>query len=200
MFTAPAYFMSGLVLTSIFLMSKHFKPVPRQKEAAKTTAKRLDDVVQSYDDHANRLTCCLGQLSVYDCCILGCMVLNVSTKGSISTFETLGISYGMSHFGMEPSQAGTIVATCGSMGVVALLWMSTSSLAKSISDIHLISFGMVVMATGFASLTVGAPVDANQGGINSDISWKFASAVFMIYSIGYPIGHTAVLGLFSKST
>ena len=198
MFTAPAYFMSGLVLTSIFLMSKHFKPVPRQKEAAKTTAKRLDDVVQSYDDHANRLTCCLG-LSVYDCCILGCMVLNVSTKGSISTFETLGISYGMSHFGMEPSQAGTIVATCGSMGVVALLWMSTSSLAKSISDIHLISFGMVVMATGFASLTVGAPVDANQGSTDGKISWKFASAVFMIYSIGYPIGHTAVLGLFSKS-
>ena len=190
--------MSGLVLTSIFLMSKHFKPVPRQKEAAKTTAKRLDDVVQSYDDHANRLTCCLG-LSVYDCCILGCMVLNVSTKGSISTFETLGISYGMSHFGMEPSQAGTIVATCGSMGVVALLWMSTSSLAKSISDIHLISFGMVVMATGFASLTVGAPVDANQGSTDGKISWKFASAVFMIYSIGYPIGHTAVLGLFSKS-
>ena len=179
-------------------MSKHFKPVPRQKEAAKTTAKRLDDVVQSYDDHANRLTCCLG-LSVYDCCILGCMVLNVSTKGSISTFETLGISYGMSHFGMEPSQAGTIVATCGSMGVVALLWMSTSSLAKSISDIHLISFGMVVMATGFASLTVGAPVDANQGSTDGKISWKFASAVFMIYSIGYPIGHTAVLGLFSKS-
>lgn len=128
-------------------------------------------------------------LSVYDCCILGCMLLNVSTKGSISAFETLGVSIAQSHFNMESSRAGLIVATCGSIGVMSLL--SMGHLAKFLSDIQLICGGMLIMSCGVISL----------GFLEQDVvnpSWKFCTAIFLIYSVGYPIGHTAVIGLFSK--
>jgi ceroid-lipofuscinosis MFS transporter 7 len=118
------------------------------------------------------------------------MMLNVSTKGSIGSFETLGVSIAMSHFGLTASQAGTIVASCGTIGVGALL--SMGHLSKFLSDIQLIAGGMLVMALGILSLST-----LDEDGENP--SWRFIGAIFMIYSVGYPIGHTAVIGLFSKS-
>ena len=29
--------------------------------------------------------------------------------------------------------------------------------------------------------------------------WRFIFVIFFVYAIGYPIGHTAVIGMFSKS-
>jgi ceroid-lipofuscinosis MFS transporter 7 len=118
------------------------------------------------------------------------MLLNVSTKGSISSFETLGVSIAELHFDMSSSRAGTIVASCGTIGVVALL--SMGYLANYCTDIQLICGGMVVMCTGILSL---AFLDDDAG----NPSWKYILAIFLVYSIGYPIGHTAVIGLFSKS-
>lgn len=49
-------------------------------------------------------------------------MLNVSTKGSIGCFETLGISIAGadSQFAISSTIAGTVVATCGTVGVFAL--------------------------------------------------------------------------------
>jgi hypothetical protein len=118
------------------------------------------------------------------------MALNVSTKGSISSFETLGISIAESHFGMSSARAATIVASCGTIGVIALL--SMGYLSQYFSDIQLICGGMVIMASGIMSLTTLDEATANP-------EWKYVVAIFLVYSIGYPIGHTAVIGLFSKS-
>lgn len=117
-------------------------------------------------------------------------MLNIATKGSIGSFETLGVSIAMSHFDMSSSEAGTIVACCGTIGVGALL--SMGRLSQFLSDIQLIAGGMVIMALGILSLTA-----LEEDGDNP--SWRFVAAIFMIYSVGYPIGHTAVIGLFSKS-
>jgi ceroid-lipofuscinosis MFS transporter 7 len=118
------------------------------------------------------------------------MLLNVSTKGSIASFETLGITMAESHFDMTSARAGTIVACCGSVGVISLL--SMGHLSQFVSDIQLIGGGMIVMATGIVSLTALDEEGGNK-------PWHFILAIFLIYSIGYPIGHTAVIGLFSKS-
>jgi ceroid-lipofuscinosis MFS transporter 7 len=179
--------MSCVVATTIALMLVYFKDRQRTqttKEMKKKSARRA-----AIDDHANQMTW-IG-LTIYDCCIFGCMLLNVSTKGSISSFETLGVSIAESHFDMSSSRAGTIVASCGTMGVVALL--SMGYLADYCTDIQLICGGMVVMCTGILSL---AFLDDDPG----NPSWKYILAIFLVYSIGYPIGHTAVIGLFSKST
>lgn len=185
MFTAPAYFMSVVISITIILMLLYFRDRVRVATAkdAKKSKKRA-----AIDDHASHKTW-IG-LTVYDCCIVGCMCLNVSTKGSISSFETLGVSIAESHFDMESARAGAIVATCGTVGVVALL--SMGYLSKYFTDIQLICSGMLVMATGIVSLSTVKDDEVNAG-------WRFFLAIFLIYSIGYPIGHTAVIGLFSKS-
>lgn len=185
MYTAPAYFMNLVITFTLVMMILFFRDRARKsapKNAKKKSAKRV-----AIEDRANAMT--FVGLSVYDCCILGCMLLNVSTKGSISAFETLGVSIAQSHFNMESSRAGLIVATCGSIGVMSLL--SMGHLAKFLSDIQLICGGMLIMSCGVISL----------GFLEQDVvnpSWKFCTAIFLIYSVGYPIGHTAVIGLFSK--
>ena len=178
--------MSCVIITTIILMRLYFKDRQRIKTTkdAKTKSARRAAI----DDHANQMT--FTGLTVYDCCVLGCMLLNVSTKGSISSFETLGVSIAESHFDMASSRAGTIVASCGTMGVVALL--SMGYLANYCTDIQLICGGMVVMCSGILSL---AFLDDDA----TNPSWKYILAIFLVYSIGYPIGHTAVIGLFSKS-
>ena len=186
MYTAPAYFMNSIITITIICMALFFRDRVRikpPKSTKKKSAKRA-----AIEDVANNMT--FVGLTVYDCCILGCMLLNVSTKGSISAFETLGVSIAESHFDMASSRAGVIVASCGSIGVIALL--SMGHLAKFLSDIQLICGGMLIMSFGVLSLGF-----LEQDALNP--SWKFCTAIFLIYSVGYPIGHTAVIGLFSKS-
>lgn len=186
MFTAPAYFMSLVIVVTLVCMALFFQDRVRHntvKDKTKLSARRA-----AIDDQANQMT--FVGLTVYDCCILGCMLLNVATKGSIGAFETMGVSMAESHFNMESARAGLIVGTCGSMGVVALLCMGY--LSQKFTDIQLICGGMVVMSSGILSL---AFLDEDQ----FNPSWNYIFAIFMIYSVGYPIGHTAVIGLFSKS-
>ncbi|CAN0431369.1 unnamed protein product, partial [Ectocarpus fasciculatus] len=52
--------------------------------------------------------------------IYGGFLLNMSTKGTIACFETLGAEYATTHFGMTSAEAGSIFATFGSIGVVSL--------------------------------------------------------------------------------
>jgi MFS transporter, ceroid-lipofuscinosis neuronal protein 7 len=133
-------------------------------------------------------TVCFG-ISTYEACILGCMLLNVSTKGSIGCFETLGISFAATYFDMGPSSVGTIVACCGSVGVVALLCMG--QLATIMTDVQMICGGMIVMCFGTVSL-------ASMQEDSDKASWRYIFSIFTVYAIGYPIGHTAVIAIFSK--
>ncbi|CAJ1965809.1 unnamed protein product [Cylindrotheca closterium] len=185
MFTAPAYFMSITVALTIYMLLMHFQDRARSqnpKDIKKMSAKRA-----AIDDHANQMT--MVGLSIYDCCIVGCMLLNVATKGSIGCFETLGISIAESLFGISSTMAGTIVGSCGTIGVISLL--SMGKISQFLSDIQMICGGMFVMAIGILSLTF-----VEENGDNP--SWVYMLSFFLIYSIGYPISHTAVISLFSK--
>jgi ceroid-lipofuscinosis MFS transporter 7 len=142
------------------------------------------------DEVADRMT--FAGVTVYTAALLGCMLLNVSTKGSIGAFETMGISFAESHFGLEPALAGLIVSINGMIGVSALLSMGW--LGRFFTDVQMILGGIMVCALGIISF---APLDAvEDGGSNSILHYTLG--IFMIYGIGYPIGHTAVIGLFSK--
>ena len=185
MYTAPAYFMNIVITITIVMMRLFFKDRVRVQAPKKNTKKSNKRI--SIDDAANQIT--FVGMTVYDCCILGCMLLNVSTKGSISSFETLGVSIAESHFDMSSSRAGIIVASCGTVGVMSLL--SMGRLSRFLSDIQMICGGMFIMSCGVLSLAF-----LEQDRVNP--SWKFCTAIFLIYAVGYPIGHTAVIGLFSK--
>lgn len=91
-FTAPAFLMTFMVGIVLICLTFLFEDREVVKNAKKKT-KKIDA-----NDLANSLTC-FG-ITLYDAAILGCMLLNVSTKGSISCFETLGVAFALEHFNM----------------------------------------------------------------------------------------------------
>jgi MFS transporter, ceroid-lipofuscinosis neuronal protein 7 len=198
MYTAPAYFMGSVVLATLVVLILFFRDRQRivttkDGSSASNANARKSSRRRAIDETATASTWLCG-LTVYDCCILGCMLLNVSTKGSIASFETLGIAIAQQHFAsLTSGKAGAIVAGCGAVGVVSLLCMG--HLEQRLTDVQLINGGMLVMVVGILSL---ATIEHSDPEFNS--VWRYAAAMFLIYSIGYPIGHTAVIGLFSKST
>lgn len=195
MYTAPAYFMAVCVAFNIAMILTFFQG--RQRiTTVKEQQKKKSQKRAMIDDVANSIPSFLCGFTVYDACILGCMLLNVSTKGSIASFETLGISFAESHFQMASSRAGTIVASCGLCGVFALLSMGT--LIQYCTDVQLICSGMVVMALGIVNLAgFGETVEDGMDNVNNP-TWRYIFSIFLIYAIGYPVGHTAVIGMFSK--
>ena len=141
------------------------------------------------NEYASEMVC-FGYLTLYDATILGCMLLNIATKGSIGSFETVGIRYAESHFEMLNSRAGVVVGSCGTLGCISLL--SMGRLSKYVRDFHMIIFGLFTMSLGIISLAFLSEDQVNA-------QWRYMLSIFLVYSIGYPIGHTAIMGLFSKS-
>ena len=185
-YSAAAYFMALLSAATLAVLMTKFKNRIRTKQNKRKKSSRTTE----RDELADRTTSC--GITVYDAALLGCMLLNVSTKGSIASFETLGIRFAESYFGLEPETAGMIVSLNGMVGVVALL--SMSQLGKFFTDIQMIIGGMTVCAIGIIGFSTLQGVE--DGAYNP--TWKYFVGIFMIYGVGYPIGHTAVIGLFSK--
>lgn len=116
------------------------------------------------------------------------LLLNISTKGSIAVYETLGSQIGLVDYHLSSIQLGVLISLSGAAGTVLLLTFD-GFWAKRFTDIQLILGGSAVMMVAQLFLInygTGTPL-AN-----------FIIAVVLMYSIGYPIAHTAVLGGFSK--
>ncbi len=104
----------------------------------------------------------------------------------------MGISYAQSHFGLSAATAGTIVSLNGVVGVFSLL--SMGHIGRVLTDVQMIIGGITVCALGIIGFS---PLDSLEDGAENAV-WKYFVGILMIYGIGYPIGHTAVIGLFSK--
>jgi ceroid-lipofuscinosis MFS transporter 7 len=128
-------------------------------------------------------------MSRFTLMILFCFLLNVTSKGSISIYETLTVKMSLHFFpDMGESATGYLVSGSGLVGVLILLCFSF--LTKVFSDIALITGGLAVMVASTALLL----------GLDGGMLSRFETAIFLTYAIGYPIGHTAVIGMFSKIT
>ena len=123
--------------------------------------------------------------SLPDMLIYGGFLLNMSTKGTIACFETLGAAYAMTHFSMTSANAGAVFATFGSIGVVSLLSMRV--ICRFYNDVQIVLGGMSVM---IIACLLFVPAPAGISGLP-----MFLWAVFLMYAVGYPIGHTAVSAL-----
>ena len=119
------------------------------------------------------------------------MLLNIATKGNIACFETLGVAIAQENFDMMASRAGIIIALCGVVGVINLLNMGV--LEQRYTDVQIIIGGMITMIIGICFLCFIDNHDDNNP------TWIYVVAMMLLYGFGYPIGHTAVIGLFSKS-
>ena len=122
--------------------------------------------------------------------VLGCLLLNVATKGSIAVYETLSVPFATSHFpSYDSERAGFAVSSAGALGVIALLCMGL--LGKCMTDTQMIVYGALTMVVGTGSLV-------HFGDHSNFAPFRFEVAIYLLYAIGYPIGHTAVIGIFSK--
>jgi predicted membrane protein len=69
-------------------------------------------------------------------------------------------------------------------------------IGRILSDIQMILGGIGVFAAGILSFV---PLQSVEMGADNSIV-HYVIGITMIYGIGYPIGHTALIGLFSKGT
>lgn len=193
MYTAPAFFMGSLVLGTILILIRFFEGKTHSELVQPKDSIKKSKRKQELQRVASEIVPAIG-LSLYDCCIVGCMLLNTTTTGSIASFETLGIKIAESHFGMMSTRAGLFVGFCGSIGVVSLL--SIGYVSRFVSDVHLIVGGVTIMAVSSAVFVTleESPNDF----VFKNPTWKYCISIFLMYAVGYPLGHTAVIGLFSK--
>jgi len=186
-YTAPAYFMMIIVTVSIILLITIFTDCRREENDTMKLMKksrRLLDIERIANEPVLR-----GYLTKYDSALLGCMLLNLGTKGTIACFETMGIQYSESHFNIYRATAGMIVAACGLIGVCSILCIG--QIQKYLNDTEMIYSGMTFVSIAIFMNIFLAPNNQNP-------IWRFVLMIFMIYGIGYPIGHTALIGIFSK--
>lgn len=186
-YTSPALFMSLMSVGCIVLLATVFEDHVKLHESAKPrplpTPSRPAELIQSPMPRSPRAW---FQWSRQDLVILGAILLNVATKGSIAIYETLGIEFARSHFALSAPDAGFTFAFFGMLGVTALVYMKR--LVTIWNDVELIWGGMVLMALCNVVLLGG----------DSFPIWRFYVAIFLMYAVGYPVGHTAVIGMFSK--
>lgn len=186
-YSVAAYFMASLCVVTLFLLLTRFKASYRTEPPA-SAWKSQRRIAQ--DELANRAT--RFGLSVYSAALIGLMLLNISTLGSFASFETTGIRFAVSYFGLEPIVAGTIVSLSGMVGVCLLL--NIERLGIFLNDTQMIIGGITVFAVGTMSFAPLRSVDADAN--NSIV--HYIAAIFVIYGVGYPIGQCAIIGLFSK--
>lgn len=186
-FTCPAVFMSFFSLGTLFLIYNYFEDRPR---VAKVLPKNKSSRQKAYDEVANGRAC-FGTLNIYNTCLYGCMVLNALTKGPMSCFETLGVEFAESRFNMQRAEAGAIVASMGFIGACNL--MAMGALSERFDDVQLTITGIILFMSGIFMNTI-----LDRDDIENNGKWRYAVSMFFTYSIGYPICHTALIGLFSK--
>jgi len=186
-FTAPVLFMTFMSIVTLYLLYFHFQDTEHGLSTTKANSAR-----QKLRDDVGNTTICFGRVTTYTACLVACMILNAFTKGPMSCFETLGVEFAESRFDMHRAQAGSIVATMGLIGTIALMLLRLYF--NKYDDTVTISFGIIFFIMGIA---MNFFLDRENPQNNSD--WIYVISMFMSYSIGYPICHTALIGLFSKS-
>ena len=174
-----------MVITSFSLLSTKFVDRKRENKKGKKKSARRQELERVANEPV-----LFGMMTKYDACLLGCMLLNVATKGTIACFETMGIEFAESHFNMHRATAGTIVASSGAVGVLMIL--SMGQISKFLNDTEMIYGGMSLVVLGIFSNTLLSKENENS-------PFLYAIMILVIYGFGYPVGHTALIGLFSKS-
>eukprot|EP01035_Chromulina_nebulosa_P019843 gene19843-25792_t len=121
--------------------------------------------------------------------IIAFILLNVSTKGSIAVYETLGAQILENDYGFTIFAVGVLISVCGTIGTFQLV-MFKSFWTKYFNDIQLMLGGI------FTMILAQMLIVCYDGSTPS--RERYIAGVVVMYGFGYPIGHTAVLGAFSK--
>lgn len=117
------------------------------------------------------------------------ILLNITTKGSIAVYETMASQTAILDYQMSSFAVGSLITGCGIAGFLQLLFFKYIY-TRRWNDLQLSLGGVLVMT--FAQM-----VFYSYGGAEPK-QWQFIFCIVLFYGLGYPVGHTAVLGAFSK--
>lgn len=195
-YTAPAYVMILVCILTVILIFTTFidrMPGPNNPNKPKSKSQQeAEDYANTPSEFFNRIPFMARYgISTYEASIMACMTLNVGLQGVIGSFETLGVAVAKAEYGLSMSSAGFAIGTCGSLGVMALL--SMRFLMQIASDVIVIFGGVSLMGVGiWMIMWSGFHIDEARP------LFEYVTAMFLIYTTGFPVGHTALIGLFSK--
>mmetsp|Transcript_14711 Transcript_14711/g.25449 ORF Transcript_14711/g.25449 Transcript_14711/m.25449 type:complete len:409 (+) Transcript_14711:3-1229(+) len=119
-----------------------------------------------------------------------CLFINLCFRGVVAELETLASPFLMEQFPISLSSASTVIGVLGFLGLG--VYLSFRPLSDRISDRELIIIGLVLNILGASFLALV------QAEVFPHSLWIYALALGLIWSLAYPLGQTAVLGLFSK--
>jgi ceroid-lipofuscinosis MFS transporter 7 len=106
-------------------------------------------------------------------------------------YETLGAQIGVDDYHLAPLMVGLLISLFGLVGFIQLLFFdSLWSNWFCLTDFQLIKLGLLVM--------ICAQLIIYSYGFKYPSFTQYLLCVGLMYSFGYPVGHTAVLGAFSK--
>lgn len=111
------------------------------------------------------------------------LVLNIVTRGVIGCFEAMGTAVAPM-YGLSATDAGFVVSCCGLVGTFELLLFGM--IVAKLGDVNLIEIGLVACSLGALCMLFHVLI-------------PFCMAIFGVYTLGYTLGNTAALAMFSKA-
>jgi MFS family permease len=115
--------------------------------------------------------------------------LNFTTRGVIAIYESVGTTLLLDQYNLTELEAGGLVSLSGVVGTVNLL-LFRDVWTKKFDDMTLMCGGLLLMLV--AQLFI-----VNYGVEQPHALWQYAFSQSLVYAFGYPIGNSAVLGMFA---
>mmetsp|Transcript_20804 Transcript_20804/g.29912 ORF Transcript_20804/g.29912 Transcript_20804/m.29912 type:complete len:491 (+) Transcript_20804:87-1559(+) len=194
-FSAPALFMGLMAALSAFLFAVAFNEKSQLPPASNSEEEvellRRNNASRTSTAHSELTSNSEGETDATvwrDRLIIGGCILNGLVKGSIGVYETVGADYGSSNIALTRVEIGYTFSSLGACGVIALLLYP--SLLLRCTEIQLVIGGVVIM---IASCLLFCSMHFTGGLVSI-----FVLGVALMYAVGYPVGHTALLCLFAK--
>ena len=190
-FGLPAYFLAVLAVLSIVLLQLVFQNIEynhNKKSKSSTQNSRKESngnahytALQSQNEiNAARQWLVVAVLF---------LTLNVTVRGSIAVYETMGAEIWSNDYRMNTVQLGSLVTISGGVGTFQLLFYRYFWSSRY-DDVTVLLVGMVVMMVAQVVMhSYNTPLPTVQ---------QFIASIIMMYGFGYPLAQTATLGAFSK--
>jgi ceroid-lipofuscinosis MFS transporter 7 len=121
------------------------------------------------------------------------MFLNFVMKGSVGVFETLTVVIATRCFQWNSIKVGSLVSTFGFIGVIILA--NFHFLLRWTYDYRLVPFGMIFMILSCFLLNNNYYIFTVSSQYNN---YFFIFSLFFMIAVGYPVGHTTLIGIYSR--
>jgi len=181
MYTSPAYllFICCIIETITVAFVLEHKRREVMPKLIKKTSRRLKEASEPPAAVVLGAQKTVLDMSIVDVTVWGIVVLNVISKGALSTYETLGVKLAGEVFGVPSTTVGVTIGICGLIGMLVLL--NFKYVSKYLTDAQLVVGGQICFAAGIAIMT-----DYSGQGMYGNMA-KFYSGFFFIFALGFPV-------------